>query len=116
MAKSPKVVTPADFDFSKALSYRKTATIRADQIATAKGGESVVTRQPSKDKAGTFVETTNTAKPGDKIVTRSPGDSYVIAGDKFGKMWEPPTNMAAVLAGQGKQWSGEYSTEPKPKR
>lgn len=94
-ARAPKEVSASDFDFSKAKTYRKTATLSADQIKTAVGGESVVTRQPSKD-GGSFVETTNTAKPGDRIVTRSPGDSYVIPGEKFSKLYEPHPDQPGV--------------------
>lgn len=94
-SRAAKQVTAADFDFSKAKVYRKTATLSADQIAVAKGGESVVTRQ--KDKAGSYVETTNVAKPGDRIITRSPGDSYVVAGDKFAKLYEPHPEQPGVF-------------------
>lgn len=94
--KAPKMVTADDFDFSKAPRYRKTATIRADQVQVAKGGEEVITRQPNKDGKGSFVETKNVAKPGDRIVTRSPGDSYVISSEKFPKLYEADPNNPGV--------------------
>ena len=92
--RAPRVVSASDFDFSRAKTYRKTATIRADQVKVAKGGEEVTTRQPGKD--GSFVETRNKANAGDYIVTRSAGDSYVTAKDKFPKMWEPHPNQPGV--------------------
>lgn len=86
-APQPRTVTAADFDFSKAPQYRKTARLAESQIAVAKGGEEIVTRQPD-GKGGSFVETKRTAKAGDRIVTRTPGDSYVISSDKWDKLYE----------------------------
>jgi|GEM_PF-6008853 len=86
-AAAPRVVTPNDFDFSKAPLYRKTARLSESQVAVAKGGEEIVTRQPD-GKGGSFVETKRTAKAGDRIVTRSPGDSYVVSSEKWDKLYE----------------------------
>ena len=80
-------VTAADFDFSNAPKFRKTATLDAANVVVAKGGEEVVTLQPD-GKGGEFVETTKTAKPNDKIVHREANDRYIIDSAKFDKLYE----------------------------
>jgi hypothetical protein len=70
-----------DFDFSKAATYRKTATLKTSQVEIARKRQRIVT-QINGTK-----ETSNTAKPGDKIVTGPFGERYIIGANKFRQLY-----------------------------
>jgi hypothetical protein len=76
-------IDPKAVDFSRAASFRKTARLAQDKIEIAKAEQEVVTVLAGKP------ETRNTAKPGDYIVTGTLGERYVIAGNRFDRLYEP---------------------------
>jgi hypothetical protein len=78
-----KEIDPKVIDFSDAASFRKTARLSQDKIEIARAEQEVVTVIAGKP------ETKNVAKPGDYIVTGAAGERYVIAGNRFGRLYEP---------------------------
>lgn len=75
-------VDPKAVDFAGAASFRKTARLAQDKIEIAKAEQEVVTVLAGKP------ETKNVAKIGDYIVTGPFGERYVIAGNRFDRLYE----------------------------
>jgi ADP-ribose pyrophosphatase YjhB (NUDIX family) len=84
-------MSAADFDFSRAPMFRKTATLPVENFRIAEQKVHVTTRQPKKG-GGEFFETTSTAEPGDWIVTRAGDDQYTVRADLFSQLWEIDPN------------------------
>lgn len=76
-------IDPKAVDFAGAAVFRKTARLAQDRIEVAKAEQEVVTVLAGKP------ETRNVAKPGDYIVTGTLGERYVIAGNRFDRLYEP---------------------------
>jgi len=72
---------PRDFDFSRAPTFRKTATLDGASIEWATGAQPVVTVIRGVE------ETRNLAKPGDAIVTGAAGERYVIDARRFAQLY-----------------------------
>ena len=83
------------FNFSGAASFRKTARLSQDKIEIAKAEQEVITVIAGKP------ETKNMAKPGDYIVTGAVGERYVIAGNRFDRLYEPDPSKPGEFRSKG---------------
>ncbi|MBI1778998.1 MAG: hypothetical protein HYR63_26980 [Proteobacteria bacterium] len=77
-----KAIEAKGVDFAGAPLFRKTARLKAESILIADKEQEVVTVVAGKP------ETKNRAKPGDVIVTGAAGERYVIAADRFPRLYE----------------------------
>lgn len=77
-----KEFDPKSASFSGAAVFRKTARLAQDKIEVAKAEQEVVTILAGKP------ETKNVAKAGDYIVTGPLGERYVIAANRFDRLYE----------------------------
>lgn len=86
-------IDPQSVDFSESPTFRKTAKLNDSDIEICTGEQEIVTIIDGLE------ETRNTAKEGDRIVTGPKGERYVIAGDKFEKLYEAnPDNVEEFRA------------------
>ena len=76
----------ADFDFSAAPLFRKTAALKRSSVEWAAEAQEVVT------VIGGVEETRNRAKPGDAIVTGDQGERYVVDRARFAEVYRPDPN------------------------
>lgn len=90
-----KEIDPKIVDFSGAAVFRKTARLAQDKIEVAKAEQEVVTVIAGKP------ETRNTAKPGDYVVTGPLGERYVIAGNRFDRLYEPDPSRPGEFRSKG---------------
>lgn len=90
-----KEIDPKGTDFSGAASFRKTARLTQDKIEVAKAEQEVVTVLAGKP------ETKNVAKVGDYIVTGTLGERYVIAGNRFDRLYEPDPGRPGEFRSKG---------------
>jgi len=90
-----KEIDPKIVDFSGAAVFRKTARLAQDKIEVAKAEQEVVTVIAGKP------ETRNTAKPGDYVVTGTLGERYVIAGNRFDRLYEPDPSRPGEFRSKG---------------
>jgi hypothetical protein len=90
-----KDLDPKTVDFAGAASYRKTARLSQDKIEIAKAEQEVITVIAGKP------ETRNVAKPGDYIVTGVAGERYVIAGNRFDRLYEPDPTRPGEFRSKG---------------
>lgn len=90
-----KDLDPKTVDFSRAAVFRKTARLSQDKIEVAKTEQEVVTVIAGKP------ETKNTAKVGDYIVTGTLGERYVIAGNRFDRLYEPDPAKSGEFRSKG---------------
>ena len=90
-----KEIDPKSYDFANAPTYRKTARLAADKIQLADKEQEVVTVIAGKP------ETRNMAKPGDFIVTGVLGERYVIAGNRFDRLYEKDPANANEFRSKG---------------
>lgn len=90
-----KEIDPKGTSFAGAAVFRKTARLAQDKIEVAKTEQEVVTVLAGKP------ETKNVAKPGDYIVTGSLGERYVIAGNRFDRLYEPDPGRPGEFRSKG---------------
>ena len=90
-----KEIDPKGTSFAGAAVFRKTARLAQDKIEVAKAEQEVVTVLAGKP------ETKNVAKPGDYIVTGSLGERYVIAGNRFDRLYEPDPGRPGEFRSKG---------------
>lgn len=88
-------IDPKVIDFSGAAVFRKTARLAQDKIEIAKAEQEVVTVIAGKP------ETRNMAKPGDYVVTGALGERYVIAGNRFDRLYEPDPSRSGEFRSKG---------------
>ena len=90
-----KEIDPKAVDFAGAASFRKTARLSQDKIEVAKAEQEVVTVLAGKP------ETKNVAKPGDYIVTGTLGERYVVAGNRFDRLYEADPGKPGEFRSKG---------------
>lgn len=90
-----KEIDPKSASFAGAATFRKTARLTQDKIEVAKAEQEVVTILAGKP------ETRNVAKPGDYIVTGTLGERYVIAGNRFDRLYEPDPGRPGEFRSKG---------------
>lgn len=90
-----KEIDPKSVDFTKAAVFRKTTRLAQDKIEVAKAEHEVITVIAGKP------ETKNVAKPGDYIVTGTLGERYVIAGNRFDRLYEPDPGRPGEFRSKG---------------
>jgi len=86
-----RFASAAEFDFSRAETFRKRAPLPREKVEVSRSTQEVVTHVGARE------ETRNTARPGDVIVTGINGERYVIAAARFPDLYEPDPHNPKVF-------------------